>query len=66
MGRRYRARLYTDARDEANVMYLNGARPAEYEEDLVSIAEYLRQDAGVQTIPTLGAGGGFEPVVSFE
>jgi len=65
-GRRYRARIYTDDPEEANVMDTDGTRHPEYDADLRAIAEYLRREAGVRTILTLGASGGFEPALSLE
>ena len=65
-GRRYRARIYTDTADAADVMYLSGSRPSEYEADLQTVAEYLRRDASVRTISTIGRSGTFEPLITFE
>jgi hypothetical protein len=65
-GRRYRARIYTDTAHDADVMHLDGPHPPEYEDDLRTIGDYLRQDAGVQTISTLGPSGEYEPVIRFE
>ena len=47
------------------MIYLGSGRPAEYNDDLEKMAEYLRQD-GVRTISAGGPSGGFEPVISFE
>jgi hypothetical protein len=62
---RYRARIYTGSSEDAGVIYLDGGRPAKYDDDLKKIGECLRQD-GVRTISAVGPSGGFEPVISFE
>jgi hypothetical protein len=64
-GRRYRARIYADSPEDACVIYLDGGRPAEYDDDLEKIGECLRQD-GIRTISAVGPTGGFEPVISFD
>jgi hypothetical protein len=65
-GRTYRARIYTDTPDEADVLGLDGTRHPEYDEDLRTIGAYLRREAGVRTILTLGPSGGFEPALRFQ
>jgi hypothetical protein len=65
-GRRYRARIYTNSADEADVMHLDGGRRSEYEDDLRTIGEYLHQEAGVQSISIIGPSGGFETLIRFE
>jgi hypothetical protein len=65
-GRRYRARIYTDTADDADVMELDGGRRTDFEDDVRTIGEYLRQEAGVRTISTLGPSGGFEPLIRIE
>ena len=65
-GRHYRARIYTDTPDEADVMGLDGTRHSQHDDDLQTIGAYLRREAGVRTILTLGAGGGFEPALRFD
>lgn len=60
-GRNYVARIYTDEPAEADVMEVDGTRHPEYQDDLQRIAAYLRRDAGVATILTIGPGGSFEP-----
>jgi hypothetical protein len=65
-GRKYRARIYADTPEEANVMHLEDARPAEFEDDLVTIGEYMRREAGVIAICILGATGTFEPAITYE
>jgi hypothetical protein len=65
-GRKYRARVYTDSPEEADVMDIDGSRPRQYDDDLRTIAEYMRREAGVKTILALGASGGFEPIIRFE
>ena len=65
-GRKYRARIYADTPEEANVMHVEDARPAEFEDDLVTIGEYMRQEAGVTVICILGGTGAFEPAIRYE
>jgi hypothetical protein len=65
-GRTYRARVYTDEPEEASVMGMDGTRHPEHDDDLRAIGEYLRREAGVRTILTLGAGGGFEPALTLD
>lgn len=60
-GRHYRARIYTDTPDEADVMGTDGTRHPEQEDDLRVIRAYLRDEVGVRTMLTLGRSGGFEP-----
>jgi hypothetical protein len=60
-GRHYRARIYTDTPDEADVMGTDGTRHPQHEEDLRVIDAYLRNEVGVRTVLTLGGSGGFEP-----
>lgn len=65
-GRNYRARIYTDLPKEADVMGLDGTRHPEHEEDLRVIGAYLRDEAGIRTILTLGGrSGGFQPTLSY-
>jgi hypothetical protein len=65
-GRTYRARIYTDEPREADVMDLDGTRHPEYEEDLRIIGAYLRDEAKIRTILTLGGRkGGFEPTLRY-
>jgi hypothetical protein len=61
-GRHYRARIYTDTPDEADVMGTDGTRHPEHEDDLRVISAYLRSEVGVRTVLTLGGSGGFEPM----
>ena len=65
-GRNYRARIYTDTPGEADVMGTDETRHRQYEEDLRVIGTYLRGEAGIRTILTLGASGGFEPALTLE
>ena len=65
-GRTYRARIYLDEPDEANVMHVDGRRRAEYDDDLRTIGAYLHREAGVRTVLTLAASGGFEPVLTLD
>ena len=64
-GRNYRARIYTDTPEEADVMEMDATRHSQWADDLRVIGEYLRGDAGVRTILTLGSSGGFEPTLKF-
>ena len=64
-GRNYRARIYTHSPEEADVLGTDGTRHAQYEEDLRMIAAFLRREAGVRTILTVGASGAFEPTLQF-
>ena len=59
--RHYRARIYVDSQDEANVMQVDGPKDERYADDLQTIAAHLRGTAGVRTILTLSPLGGFEP-----
>ena len=65
-GRHYRARIYTDMPDEADVMGTDETRHPEHDDDLRVIRAYLRDEVGVRTMLTLGASGGFEPAPESE
>jgi hypothetical protein len=47
-------------------MGMDGTRHPEHDDDLRAIGEYLRHEAGVRTILTLGSGGGFEPALTLD
>ena len=65
-GRRYRARIYVETADDAGVICLDAGRPPEHDDDMQTIAEYLHEDANVQSISAVGPSGAFEPVITFE
>ena len=52
-GRKYRARVYTDSPEEASVMNLDSGRPTQYRDDLQTIGDYMRREAGIRTISAL-------------
>ena len=64
-GRKYRARVYTDSPEEADVMDIDSSRPRQFDADVQVIAEYMHRVAGVKIILALGPGGGFEPFITF-
>ena len=57
-GHTYLARIYTDTPEKASIR--KRTPPPEYERDLLAISDYLRREAGVTTILTLGREG-YEP-----
>jgi len=65
-GRNYVARIYTDTPEEADVMEADGTRHPEYADDLQTIAAYLRREAAVRTLLTIGANGDFEPTLRLD
>jgi hypothetical protein len=53
-GRNYGATVYTHTPKEAYVNGMDGTRHPEHEDDLRIVGAYLRDEAGIRTIRTLG------------